>query len=81
MKQPPCAGLGGRLGMVVDRALAWSKAVATHRQMTERRNPHQAVGPEHGCGRRMVGVGRFELPTSRSRTVRSCQAELHPAHR
>jgi hypothetical protein len=27
----------------------------------------------------MVGVGRFELPTSRSRTVRSSQAELHPA--
>ncbi len=26
----------------------------------------------------MVGVGRFELPTSRSRTVRSNQAELHP---
>ena len=29
--------------------------------------------------RGMVGVGRFELPTSRSRTVRSNQAELHPA--
>ena len=27
----------------------------------------------------VVGVGRFELPTSRSRTVRSNLAELHPA--
>jgi hypothetical protein len=26
----------------------------------------------------MVGVRRFELPTSRSRTVRSSLAELHP---
>jgi hypothetical protein len=29
--------------------------------------------------RRLVGVGRFELPTSRSRTVRSSLTELHPA--
>ena len=28
--------------------------------------------------RLLVGVGRFELPTSRSRTVRSSLAELHP---
>ena len=27
----------------------------------------------------VVGVGRFELPTSRSRTVRSSLTELHPA--
>ena len=38
-------------------------------------------GPRVRMRRRMVGVGRFELPTSRSRTVRSSQAELHPAHR
>ena len=29
-------------------------------------------------GAYLVGVGRFELPTSRSRTVRSSLAELHP---
>lgn len=28
--------------------------------------------------KKMVGVGRFELPTSRSRTEHSSLAELHP---
>ena len=31
-----------------------------------------------GFSAKMVGVGGFEPPTSRSRTVRSGQAELHP---
>jgi hypothetical protein len=77
---PPSRRLGAWLDGVSEEVQRVSGVLVAG----ERTRPVLCQGGEaesagrHQGAKAMVGVSGFEPPTSRSRTVRSSQAELHP---